>query len=95
VKESRLPQGGEGLFARRDIGKNEVVSLYNGIKIKSCTYASAHMARSDYRIRLNGDVDMDIPKGYHHLSQYSATLAHKANHSFKPNVEWKLYEHPR
>ena len=53
------------------------------------------MPRSDYRIRLNGDYDMDIPKGYHLTSQYCATLAHKANHSFKPNVEWTLYEHPR
>ena len=51
--------------------------------------------RSDYRIRLNGDWDMDIPKGYHQLKQYCATLAHKANHSFTPNVEWGIFEHPR
>merc|ERR1719308_774798 len=38
---------------------------------------------------------MDIPKGYHLTSQYSATLAHKANHSFVPNAEWTLFEHPR
>ena len=53
------------------------------------------LSRSDYRIRLNGDWDMDIPKGYHQLSQYCATLAHKANHSFTPNVEWGIFEHPR
>ena len=112
VKESLLPQGGEGLFAKRDIERREVVALYNGIKVKSGTYASEHMprylggltiriklvtltVRSDYRIRLNGDIDMDIPKGYHQLGQYCATLAHKANHSFTPNVEWGLFEHPR
>jgi len=95
VSDSNLPQGGEGLFAKRNIEKREVVALYNGIKFKSATYAAEHMPRSDYRIRLNGDLDMDIPKGYHLTSQYSATLAHKANHSFVPNVEWTLFEHPR
>ena len=95
VSESGLPQGGEGLFAKQDFGLKEVVALYNGIKFKSSTYAAEHLPRSDYRIRLNGDYDMDIPKGYHLTSQYCATLAHKANHSFQPNVEWTLYEHPR
>jgi len=95
VGESRLPQGGEGLFAKRDLAAKEVASLYNGIKVKTGTYASEHMPRSDYRIRLNGDWDMDIPKGYHQLKQYCATLAHKANHSFTPNVEWGIFEHPR
>ena len=95
VSQSQLPQGGEGLFAKKDLAAKEVAALYNGIKFKSSTYAADHMPRSDYRIRLNGDYDMDIPKGYHLTSQYCATLAHKANHSFKPNVEWTLYEHPR
>jgi len=95
VSDSMLPQGGEGLFAKRNIEAREVVALYNGIKFKSATYAAEHMPRSDYRIRLNGDLDMDIPKGYHLTSQYSATLAHKANHSFVPNAEWTLFEHPR
>lgn len=95
VGESRLPQGGEGLFAVRDIKKKEIVALYSGIKVKTSTYASEHMPRSDYRIRLNGDIDMDIPKGYHLTSQYCATLAHKSNHSFTPNGEWSLFEHPR
>lgn len=95
VSESKLPQGGEGLYAKRDIKKREIVALYNGIKIKTSTYASEHMPRSDYRIRLNGDIDMDIPKGYHLSTEYCATLAHKANHSFTPNSEWSLFEHPR
>merc|ERR1712107_386095 len=29
------------------------------------------------------------------MGQYCATLAHKANHSFTPNVEWGIFEHPR
>lgn len=95
VDESNLPQGGEGLFAKKDFETGEIVALYNGIKIKTSTYASEHMPHSDYRIRLNGDIDMDIPNGYHKINQYCATLAHKANHTFTPNSEWTLYEHPR
>jgi len=95
VRESQLPQGGEGLYAKKDIDAKEIVALYNGIKIRTSTYASDHMPRSDYKIRLNGDIDMDIPLGYHKLANYCATLAHKANHTFSPNVEWTLFEHPR
>ena len=42
VRESQLPQGGEGLYARRDFGVKEVAALYNGIKFKSSTYAADH-----------------------------------------------------
>ena len=61
----------------------QVVALYNGIKVKTSTYAAEHLPRysadgntstsanqwhrSDYRIRLNGDLDMDIPKVLGHL----------------------------
>jgi len=95
VGQSNLPQGGEGLFAKKAIGLKEILAIYNGIKIKTSTYASEHMPRSDYRIRLNGDMDMDIPNGFQSTDQYCATLAHKANHSFSPNCEWTLFESPR
>ena len=45
VGESLLPQGGEGLFAKKDLLAKEVASLYNGIKVKSGTYAAEHMPR--------------------------------------------------
>lgn len=95
VKDSGLNQGGEGLFAQKDLKPKEVISLYNGIKVRTSTFASEHMPRSDYKIRLNADIDMDIPKGFHLLENYCATLAHKANHTFEPNAEWTLFEHPR
>jgi hypothetical protein len=52
VGQSKLPQGGEGLFAKRDIPKKSLVSLYNGVRIRTCTYASKHMGHSDYRLDL-------------------------------------------
>ena len=50
---------------------------------------------SDYRIRLNAEVDLDIPKGAESLEVYQATVGHKANHTFDPNLEWILVQHPR
>ena len=35
VSQSQLPQGGEGLFAKKDLAAKEVAALYNGIKFKS------------------------------------------------------------
>ena len=44
------------------------------------------------RIRLNADIDLDIPNGHQGLEKYCASLGHKANHSFVPNAEWALVE---
>ena len=32
VKESLLPQGGEGLFAKKDFKMKELICLFNGVK---------------------------------------------------------------
>ncbi len=47
------------------------------------------------RIRLNADIDLDIPNDCIRLDQYCATLAHKVNHSNRPNTSWVIVEHPR
>ncbi len=96
VRESQLPQGGEGLFAKKSIAKGSVLSFYNGIRLNTASLLmEQRYGHSDYRIRLNAETDLDIPKGWESLDKYSATLSHKANHSFGPNVEWILFEHPR
>ena len=51
VKESQLPQGGEGLFARRDIKRQELISLFNGVRLKTATLESKY-SESDYRCLL-------------------------------------------
>ena len=94
VKESLLPQGGEGLFAKKDIGPKELLSLFNGVRLNVASL-HAKYGDSDYRIRLHADTDLDIPEGYQNLDQYCSTLGHKANHSNCPNAEWALVEHPR
>ena len=49
VAESKLPQGGEGVFAKRDIPRRRLVALYNGVRIGTSSYAAKHMGPSDYR----------------------------------------------
>ena len=94
VKESTLPQGGEGLFSKKDVTGKRLICLFNGIRLNVASL-HAKYGESDYRIRLNADVDLDIPDGAQNLGQYCATLGHKANHSNLPNAEWAIVEHPR
>ena len=46
-----MPQGGEGLFARRDIKRQELISLFNGVRLKTATLESKY-SESDYRCLL-------------------------------------------
>jgi hypothetical protein len=50
-----------------------------------------------YRIfdptRKNGTID--IPKEFIDTANYCASLAHKTNHSFVPNAEFVVFDHPR
>ena len=55
---------------------------------------------SDYMIYLDWDNtdhshSMDLPPQYWSPDQYSASLAHKVNHSFRPNSEFVRFHHPR
>ena len=56
-----LFQAGEGLFAIDTLPSGSIVSLFNGIRLKTATVAAQNRAPSDYRIRLNADIDIDIP----------------------------------
>ena len=38
---------------------------------------------------------LDIPPGMDDIINYRASLAHKAQHKFEPNVEFDYFEHPR
>ena len=103
VKSSNLndPNAGQGLFLKKSVSKGQIVALFNGIRyltshhrINECPDEGLHQ-NYDYRIRLNGETDIDIPPQYTSLERYCATLGHKANHSFTPNAKWSRLEHPR
>ena len=80
VKTADGLEAGEGLFSKTKILNGHIVALFNGVRQKSDEKSS------DYRIKLNGDTDIDIPDEYTHIKNYCATLGHKANHSFVPNA---------
>ena len=84
------PTAGQGLFLKRNVQEGEIVALFNGLRYLSsrnnCQDDSPDK-NFDYRIRLNGDTDIDIPPQYTSLENYCATLGHKANHSFSPNAK--------
>jgi len=91
ARDSGIDDAGEGLFAKKSIKQGELVALMNGAR----SPPSLHQEWSEYRIKLDGDTDLDIPESLRSLSTYCATLAHKANHSFTPNCRWGRVDHPR
>ena len=91
VKQSHINDAGEGLFAKIDMNKGQVISLLNGIRVAP----SLDEDWSDYKVHFNTEFDIDIPEDMRSLDKYCATLAHKANHSFLPNTRWGRMDHPR
>ncbi len=94
VSCSRIPYAGEGLFAKKSIAEGGLVALFNGVKMRDVT-GRTKTAFTDYKIALTGDVCLDIPRGKENLSTYTATLGHKACHSFTPNAGFCELHHPR
>jgi len=98
VKKSNVPGANDGLFARKKIEKNTIIAFYNGIRILAGTSESKTWDEDGYKIfdpstKPNGTID--IPAAYRELSAYCASLAHKTNHSFIPNTEFVVFDHPR
>jgi len=91
ARDSRMADAGEGLFAKQLLKKDTLVALYNGVKEPP----SLSQRWSDYRVKVNGDFDIDIPEDMRSVTSYSASLAHKANHSFAANCRWGRIDHPR
>jgi len=58
ARDSWMPDAGEGLFAKRLLKKGTLVALYNGVK----EVPSLSQGWSDYRVKVNGDFDIDIPE---------------------------------
>jgi len=98
VLKSNVEGGNDGLFARKKIEKNTIIAFYNGIRILPNSSESKTWDEDGYKIfdpstKPNGTID--IPTKFRELSNYSASLAHKTNHSFIPNTEFVVFDHPR
>ena len=72
---SGIDNSGQGLFAKGSLAAGDIVALFNGVRLKSSRDSEGDW--SDYRIRLNGETDIDIPDEFKDLSKYCATLGHK------------------
>lgn len=98
VKQSIMQDAGEGLFARVDLPAQRIISYYNGLRMEPGEGLPEDTGYAIF-VELNSRKDkkakhMDIPQKYQRSENYSATLAHKLNHSFDPNCWWDNAEHP-
>ena len=99
VKQSNVEGAHDGIFARKNTGKNVILAFYNGIKlIPNIASPNLDWAADSYKIfdpskTPNGTID--IMEKYRDINNYYATLAHKTNHSFVPNCEFLVFDHPR
>lgn len=100
VCTSKVPGGGDGLFAKVDIPAGTLVAYYNGLRMKAGD-AKLFEQSTGYSIYLEWDTELrktsdvlDIAPQYQSTEHYTSTLAHKTNHSFKPNCDWVHAQHP-
>ena len=106
VEDSGVEGGGQGLFANTDIPADSIVAFYNGIRMtaeeKSPWEDRAYSIVTEWEEKklafpfpwVSEADHMDLPPKYHSSDDYTATLAHKLNHSFVPNCRWSNMEHP-
>lgn len=104
VRPSKIKGAKEGLFAKRDLPSNFVVSFYNGVRMRS---DDIEKDKDDWEANAYKIIDLlgpdaegnegvlDIPSKFVSTKAYKASLAHKANHSFQPNGKFILFHHPR
>ena len=98
----------DGVFAKRDIEKGELVSYYSGLFWNNTEQAL--FTREKFRnqtweeywnifrnlMSFDGPLKIHIPKPFWNISSYRATLGHKVNHSFKKaNTAFGQAFHPR
>lgn len=91
-RTSRMGGAGEGVFMKRSVPAGTIVAFYNGVVVEDD--CGKTWEECSYRIFL-GEKCLDIPPEMRDVKSYCATLAHKMNHSFKPNCKFGEIEHPR
>eukprot|EP00092_Neocalanus_flemingeri_P008080 GFUD01008718.1.p1 GENE.GFUD01008718.1~~GFUD01008718.1.p1 ORF type:complete len:555 (+),score=120.69 GFUD01008718.1:44-1708(+) len=98
VKQSKVEGANDGIFARKNTGKNVILAFYNGIKLIPNTSENISWDEDSYKIfdpSRTPHGTIDIMEKYRDIKNYCATLAHKTNHSFVPNCEFLVFDHPR
>jgi len=100
VRQSRVPGAEDGLFSRCAVPPNTVLAFYNGIKLRGGEGDPNRLTWDEDSYKIFDpsrvpDGTVDIPKQFRSYANYCASLAHKTNHSFVPNSEFVVFDHPR
>ena len=98
VRQSMIEGASEGLFARADIEPGTTVAFYNGSRANPDLFDPSSWETNNYRIYDPADIPhgtIDIPDWAQSTTQYRGSLAHKCNHSFTPNAQFVVFDHPK
>ena len=74
------------------------MAFYNGSRANPDLFDPSSWETNNYRIYDPADVPqgtIDIPDWAQSTSHYCASLAHKCNHSFTPNAQFVVFDHPK
>jgi len=100
VKQSRVEGADQGIFCVNPVNANTVLAFYNGIKLRGGEGDPNRLSWDEDSYKIfdpsrvpNGTIDI-LPK-FRNIENYCASLAHKTNHSFVPNSEFVVFDHPR
>jgi len=100
VCTSEVSGGGDGLRTKANIPAGTLVAYYHGLRMNACD-ENIFEKSTGYAIYLEWEIELrktsdilDIAPQYQSTENYTSTLAHKINHSFKPNCEWIHALHP-
>jgi len=110
VQVSLLPGATDGLFTKRHTETGDILAFYGGYMI-SCNSSLRALDRQEYSdveehqrnmyslslgLEEEDNFCLDLPPELgNNVAKYNATLGHKLNHSFEPNVEFYLFSvHP-
>ena len=97
VKPSTVVGADEGLFSKKSVEPNTVLSFYNGIRLKPDRENEPDWEKNAYKIfdPAIKDGTIDIPPSCWSTASYCASMGHKVNHSFVPNSMFSVFDHPR
>ena len=98
VAPSLIPGASEGLFARAELEPGTTVAFYNGSRADPADFSPDTWETNNYRIFDPADCPagtIDIPAWAQTTAGYCGSLAHKCNHSFSPNAQFVVFDHPK
>lgn len=98
VRSSEIEGGNEGLFAKQFLEVNTTISFYNGIRARPEDFNPDTWETNNYKIFDPANMPIgtiDIPEWAQSSAAYHASLAHKTNHSFLPNGQFVVFDHPK